>query len=91
VRKDPSAALQRRNALRSGFTGLPTDDDAPLELALDMPSGGAMAFAGPPPDLATVVIPPLPSLVHDRAFFNDIRGRGFHGRVLDELANFYTE
>jgi hypothetical protein len=54
-----------------------------------MPTGGAMAFAGPPPDPAKVEIPPLPSLVHDRSFFNDIHGRGFHGGLLDGLAGFY--
>ena len=28
-------------------------------------------------------------LVHDKAFFNDIHGRGFHGGLLDGLAAFY--
>ncbi len=91
VRKDPAGSLQRRNAVRRGFTGSPADEEAPLELALDMPSGGTMAFAGPPPDPTKVKIPPLPSLVHDTAFFNDIRGHGFHGGLLDQLATFYTE
>jgi hypothetical protein len=36
-----------------------------------------------------VVIPPLPTLVHDAAFFNAIHGHGFHGGVLDGLADFY--
>jgi hypothetical protein len=56
-----------------------------------MPSGDAMAFAGPPPEPAKVVIPTLPTLVHDKAFFADIRGRGFHGGLLDGLASFYKE
>jgi hypothetical protein len=50
-----------------------------------------MAFAGPPPDPAKVVIPPLPTLVHDKAFFSDVHKRGFHGGVLDSLADFYKE
>jgi hypothetical protein len=29
--------------------------------------------------------------VHDKAFFADIRGRGFHGGLLDGLAKFYKE
>ena len=36
-----------------------------------------------------VVIPPLSSLVHDKKFFADITGRGFHGGLLDGLAEFY--
>jgi 5-methylthioadenosine/S-adenosylhomocysteine deaminase len=56
---------------------------------LDMPNGGAMAVAGPPPDPTKVVIPPLPTLVHDKAFFDDIHGQGFHGGLLDGLADFY--
>jgi hypothetical protein len=54
-----------------------------------MPSGDAMAFAGPPPEPAKVVIPTLPTLVHDEAFFADIKGHGFHNGLLDGLANFY--
>ena len=38
---------------------------------------------------AEIVIPPLPSLVHDAAFFKDIQGRGFHGGLLDGLAGSY--
>jgi len=89
VRKDPAAALARAEGLRRGYAGPVTAADAPLELALDMPTGGAMARAGPPPDPTKVVIPPLPSLEHDQAFFNDIHGRGFHGGILDGLAGFY--
>jgi 5-methylthioadenosine/S-adenosylhomocysteine deaminase len=36
-----------------------------------------------------VVIPPLPSLVHDENFFDAIHGHGFHGGLLDGLAAFY--
>ena len=62
---------------------------APLELSLDMPAGDASTFAGPPPDPSKVVIPPLPTLVHDKAFFDDVHGHGFHGGLLDGLAAFY--
>jgi hypothetical protein len=61
----------------------------PLELTLDMPDGSASTFAGPPPDPSKVVIPPLPTLVHDKAFFDYIHGHGFHGGLLDGMAAFY--
>ena len=91
VRKDPAGALSRAEGRSRGFAGAGSDLDAPLELALDMPSGDAMAFAGPPPSPETVVVPPLPTLVHDKAFFADIHGRGFHGGLLDGLADFYRK
>jgi 5-methylthioadenosine/S-adenosylhomocysteine deaminase len=89
VRKDPKGALKHADGLRRAYAGPMDVDEAPLELALDMPSGGAMAIAGPPPDPAKVVISPLPTLVHDNAFFKAIHRRGFHGGLLDGLANFY--
>lgn len=89
VRKDPVGALHRAEGRRRAFAGPMTSADAPLELALDMPSGGALALAGPPPDPSKVVIPPLPTLVHDKAFFDDIHERGFHSGLLDGLADFY--
>ena len=91
VRKDPAAALHRSEAQRRTYAGPVAAAGAPLELALDMPTGGAIARAGPPPDPAKVVIPRLPTLVHDKAFFDDIHGRGFHGGLLDGLADFYKE
>src|SRR5260370_349161 len=91
VRKDPAAALKNAEGRSRAFAGPSSAPDAPLELALDMPSGNAMAFAGPPPEPAKVVIPTLPTLVHDKAFFTDIKGRGFHDGLLDGLASFYKE
>jgi 5-methylthioadenosine/S-adenosylhomocysteine deaminase len=89
VRKDPAAALKNAEARSRAFAGPSSTPDAPLELALDMPSGNGMAFAGPPPEPAKVVIPTLPTLVHDQAFFADIKGHGFHNGLLDGLADFY--
>lgn len=92
VRKDPAGALKQAEQRQRSFAGRSAAAaGAPLELALDMPGGGALAFAGPPPHPAAVVIPPLPTLVHDRAFFDSIHGHGFHGKVLDGLATFYKE
>jgi 5-methylthioadenosine/S-adenosylhomocysteine deaminase len=89
VRKDPAGALHKAEGRRRAYAGSMIAKNAPLELALDMPNGGAMAVAGPPPDPTKVVIPPLPTLVHDKAFFDDIHGQGFHGGLLDGLADFY--
>jgi cytosine/adenosine deaminase-related metal-dependent hydrolase len=89
VRADPAGALDRAEARLHAFAGRITDEDAPLQLMLDMPSGGLLAFAGRPPHPDQVVIPPLPTLEHDAAFFASIHGRGFHGGLLDGLAGLY--
>ena len=90
VRKDPVAALTHADRRRRSYAGPLDAADAPLELVLDMPTGGF----GPAGDIADraaeIVIPPLPSLVHDAAFFKAIKGRGFHGTLLDGLAGFYA-
>lgn len=91
VRKDPVSAVHRAEGLRRSYAGPMMAPEAPLQLALDMPTGGMLAFAGRPPDMSKVVIPPLPSLVHDAALFADIHGQGFHGGILDGLADFYAE
>lgn len=86
---DPKTALTRAEARLRAYAGPMDADDAPLLLALDMPTGGG-AFAGSIRDNADkVVIPPLSSLVHDKKFFTDITDRGFHGGLLDGLAEFY--
>lgn len=89
VRKDPAHAVKRADALRRSYAGPLDDRDAPLELVLDMPGGDMLTAAAMPKHPETVVIPPLPTLVHDKAFFKDIHNRGFHGGLLDGLADFY--
>lgn len=89
VRKDPAGAVKHAEGQRRAYAGPVDSDQAPLELALDMPTGGTMAIAGPPPDPSKVVIAAMPTLVHDKSFFTDIHGRGFHGGLLDGLAAFY--
>lgn len=64
--------------------------DAPLELVLDMPGGGLPLAGDVSTHAAEIVIPPLPSLVHDEPFFKAIKGRGFHGGLLDGLKGFYA-
>jgi 5-methylthioadenosine/S-adenosylhomocysteine deaminase len=60
----------------------------PLVARPDMPGAPAEA-AGPPPPGRTVDIPPVGSLHHSPAWISTIRRRGFHGGVLDGLADFY--
>jgi 5-methylthioadenosine/S-adenosylhomocysteine deaminase len=87
---DPEQAIIRADARMRAYAGPIDAAEAPLILSLDMPSGGA-AMAGPLKKFAKdVVIPPLASLVHDKAFFASIKGRGFHAGLLDGLAEFYT-
>jgi cytosine/adenosine deaminase-related metal-dependent hydrolase len=90
VIKDPVTALKHAQSVRRAFAGSMDASDAPLELELDMPTGG-LAFAGDISDhAAEIKIPPLPTLVHDAAFFKSIKGRGFHGGLLDGLKTFYS-
>lgn len=56
----------------------------PLAIELDMP-GGPGTLAGPPPPDTTVDIPPIQTVHHDARWLASIRGRGFHGGVLDGL------
>lgn len=90
VRKDPAKALQHADAQRRAFAGRMDADDAPLTLVLDMPTGGLPIAGDVSKHAKDIVIPPLPSLVHDAAFFKSIKGHGFHGGLLDGLAAFYT-
>ncbi len=91
VRKDPAAALKNAEARFHNFVSAGSAADAPLELMLDMPSGDGFHAAALPSDPSKVVIPPLPTLVHDKAFFDYIHGHGFHGGLLDGLAAFYKD
>jgi cytosine/adenosine deaminase-related metal-dependent hydrolase len=77
------ARPRRRPKLAADPEGTP-----PIAVRLDMP-GGPMARAGPPPPGKTVRIPPIEPLSHDRRWLASIRGRGFHGGVLDRLRDFY--
>jgi hypothetical protein len=54
-----------------------------------MPTG-RVPIGGLPKDLARITVPPIQPLAHDAAFFESISGRGFHGGVLDRLADFYA-
>jgi cytosine/adenosine deaminase-related metal-dependent hydrolase len=90
VRKDPVSALKHADARRRAYAGAMDAPDAPLELVLDMPTGGLFMAGNVSEHAAEIVIQPLPSFIHDGAFFKSIKGRGFHGGLLDGLARFYS-
>jgi hypothetical protein len=54
-----------------------------------MPGAPGMS-AGPPPPGVRVDFEPIPSLRHDRNWRASVRGRGWHGGILDGLDRFYT-
>jgi 5-methylthioadenosine/S-adenosylhomocysteine deaminase len=88
VRANPRREVEAAQAILAGWAGRLDDHAAPLRLALDMPTGLA-PVGGLPKDLNDLVVPPLQSLTHDGAWLDSIVGRGFHGGVLDGLADYY--
>ncbi len=88
VRDDPKGEIEQAQAMLAAWAGRLGDPEAPLRLALDMPSGLA-PVAGLPKDLGRIVIPPLDGLDHDDRFLAGLPNRGWHGGVLDRLADFY--
>lgn len=87
VRADPKAAIEQARNL--AFAAIRSGAAPGLRLALDMPTG-RVPVGGLPKDLATINVPPIQPLAHDAAFFASISGRGFHGGLLDGLADFYA-
>ena len=87
VQQDPQTAIS--NAQARAAAGPRFAEDAELELFLDMPDTRRVGRAGPPKNPATVRIPPIPSLVHDAAFFDQLDGCPIHGGVLSPLRNRY--
>jgi cytosine/adenosine deaminase-related metal-dependent hydrolase len=85
VQQDPQTAI--RTAQARAAAGPRFADDAALELFLDMPDTRRTGRAGPPKNPDTVTIPPLPTLVHDTAFFDRLDQCPIHGGVLSPLRN----
>jgi hypothetical protein len=83
VQQDPQAAIARANARAS--SGPRFADDAELELFLDMPDTRRTGRAGPPKNPATVTIPPVPTIVHDKAFFDLLEKAPIHSKILDTM------
>jgi hypothetical protein len=88
VRQDPAAAVRAAQNATAPWAGHLDDDEAPLRLALDMPTGLA-PVGGLPQDLGDIVIPPLPSLTHDAAWLSAVAANPFHQGLLDGLARYY--
>lgn len=88
VRADPKANIEQAQARMALFSGNLDDQEAPLRIALDMPTGEG-PIGGLPKDLDKIVVPPLETLTHDDQWLASVRDRGFHRGVLDELASFY--
>ena len=88
VRAHPKREVEAANAMFARWAGRLDDLEAPLRLALDMPTGLA-PIGGLPKDLNERVIPPLGSLTHDGDWLDSLVGRGFHAGVLDGLADYY--
>ena len=80
--------VEAASAMYAGWAGRLDDLDAPLRLALDMPTGLA-PVGGLPKNLDDLVVPPLQSLTHDGDWLEAVVGHGFHGGVLDGLAVYY--
>ncbi|MCC6523597.1 MAG: amidohydrolase family protein [Polyangiaceae bacterium] len=90
VRKDPKSALERADGKRRAYAGRMDAPEAPLELVLDMPMGAQPLGANILDHADEIAIPKLPTLVHDAAFLKAVRGRGFHGGLLDGLGRYYS-
>jgi cytosine/adenosine deaminase-related metal-dependent hydrolase len=83
VQADPQQAIHDAEARAAG--GPRFAPDAALELFLDMPDTRRGGRAGPPKNPATVTIPPVPTLTHDTAWFDDLDRCLIHGGALSPL------
>jgi 5-methylthioadenosine/S-adenosylhomocysteine deaminase len=83
VQADPQTAIA--NAQARAASGPRFAPDAELEFFLDMPDTRRSGRAGPPKNPATVTIPRIPSLEHDRAFFDQLDDSPIQAGVLAPL------
>jgi 5-methylthioadenosine/S-adenosylhomocysteine deaminase len=90
VRAHPKREVEATNAMYGRWAGRRDDREAPLRLALDMPTGLA-PIGGLAKDLNKLVIPPLESQTHDGDWLDSVVGRGFHSGVFDRLADYYRQ
>ena len=88
VRANPRREVEAAQAMYGRWAGRLDDPDAPLRLALDMPTGLA-PIGGLPKDLDDLVVPPLQTLTHDQEWLDSLSGRGFHNDLLEGLAAYY--
>jgi hypothetical protein len=88
VRADPKGEIEKAQTKLAAFAGRLDRDEAPLRLALDMPSGLG-PVGGLPKDLDDVHVPALETLTHDADWLAGLVGKGFHGGLLDGLSRYY--
>ena len=88
VRANPAEEIRKAQSRVAGWAGHLDEADAPLRLALDMPTGVG-PVGGLPKDLEDVSVPPLESLTHDVKWLESLQDRGFHDGLLDHLARYY--
>ena len=88
VRMDPAAEIEAAQDRATASAESPDEPQAPLRLALDMPTGTG-PDAGLPTDLGRVVVPRLASLTHDGPWLDAVAAGGFHGGVLAGLDHWY--
>lgn len=83
ARSDPVRAFERSLVRPRG--------EAPLELLLDMPEGGAARNISAPRDAAAVIVPPIDSIFHDAAFLRALEPdrAPILGGVLEGLDAYY--
>jgi cytosine/adenosine deaminase-related metal-dependent hydrolase len=89
VQVDPVAAIAEGLAAEVAAADVTIGPVRRLVLESDMP-GGPNSVAGPPPAGTTFDAPPLPSLVHDAAWFRAVRRGGYHDRLLDDLDDLFA-
>ena len=83
VQQDPQKAIS--DAQARAAAGPRFAPDAALELFLDMPDTRRGGRAGPPKNPDTVKIPPVPTLVHDTTFFDQLDDCPIQGGILAPL------
>lgn len=83
VQADPPAAIA--NASARAMAGSRFDEDAALELFLDMPDTRRTGRAGPPKDPSSVRIPPVPPIEHDGDYFDSLEANPIQDGILAQL------
>jgi 5-methylthioadenosine/S-adenosylhomocysteine deaminase len=90
VQADPVRAIEQGLAGEAAEADVTTVTTGRLILESDMP-GGPNSVAGPPPPGTKFDAPVLPSLVHDKAWFDDVRAAGYHEHLLDNVDQMFAD
>jgi 5-methylthioadenosine/S-adenosylhomocysteine deaminase len=84
----PSGPAASRSRRPTGLVSGDPPGTPPMAVELDMP-GGPVGTAGPPPKGRLLDIAPIGPIHHDPDWLASVRGRGFHGGVLDRLGELF--